>query len=115
MEEGFFALYYTGVAGTGFGLFILSRGIITGVDVGGGTYDGDYRVDQAAGTLDGELKFNVPPGLPLVTGHPAQANSFTLSIPLKLPVNLGGEKPLTVQTPTGPVNVVVKKLRDLPA
>ena len=115
MEEGFYAIYYTGVAGTGFGLFVLSKGVITGVDVGGGTYDGEYQVDRESGTLDGELKFNVPPGLPLVTGHPAQAEAFILKIPLKLPVNLGGEQPMTVQTPTGPVNVVMKKLRDLPA
>ncbi len=41
MLNGFYSVYYTGGTGSGFGVIVLKDGIVTGVDVSGGLFDGD--------------------------------------------------------------------------
>lgn len=114
MREGFFSIFYTGRAGTGLGLVALTKGSIVGVDAAGGFYDGDYESNDDNSVLIGMLRLTVPPGVVLVTGNQPQSQSFTLNIPLQLPADFAtSQKPLMVQTSTGPVNLILKKIRDL--
>ena len=112
--DGFYAIYYTGFAGSGFGIVVIAKGTISGADASGGTFDGEYEVDNGTGELDGEVRVNVAAGMPLVTGAAPQGQPYTFAIPMKMPSYLGGGDPITVNTPTGPVNVTFKKLREIP-
>ncbi len=114
MKDAFYAIYYTGVAGSGLGLLAFTRGIVIGVDVAGGRYDGEYSENEATGTMEGKLKLTMPPGVPLVTGGPASQEPYTMEFPVSLSADLGGESPVQVNLPTGPVNVIFKKLREFP-
>lgn len=108
MIDGFYGLYYTGHAGSGFGVIVMHAGGIHGVDVTGGVFSGHYKIE--AELVVGEVSLQVPASTPLVTGGPPQPNPYSFAIPLRLPLNLGGGTPLLVQTPTGPVNVSIKPL-----
>ncbi len=112
--EGFYAIYYTGRFGSGFGVLVLKEGIITGADAAGGFYDGEYSTDEGTKNLKGTIKMTVPPGVPLVTGIPAGQQSYTLEFPISAPLDSIEQKLLRVETPTGPVNVNLKKIRDFP-
>ena len=108
-----YAMYYTGKAGSGHAVFVMSNGVIAGADVAGGVLDGTYR-DAGKETYEVSATLTVPAGTWLVTGKVADQQPFTQEISACLPTNLGGGSPVTMQTPTGPVNVVFKRLRDIP-
>ena len=115
MREGFFAIHYTGKAGSGHGLMALSRGVIVGVDAAGGVYDGEYESEGDQAPLTGNLQLKVLAGVSLVTG-PTVEHEVTLEIPLYLAGDFAtSDKPTTVKTTFGAVNVLLKKLRDLPS
>jgi hypothetical protein len=113
--DGFYALYYTGRVGSGFGVIVLKGGIVTGADVTGGLYDGQYTIKQDKGVFEGTIKLTLPPGISLVTGGPPTQETFTQEFPISLPLALDSKHPVQVQTPTGPINIVLKKLRDFPS
>ena len=49
MNEGFYAIYYTGIASSGLGLLAFKSGTVVGVDAVGGTFDGQYSINEEAG------------------------------------------------------------------
>lgn len=115
MIEGFYSIAFTGAAGSSIGILVLTNGIVTGADAGGATYDGSYVENAKTGSLDAEVTMNAPAGVaPVQTGIP-------LSTPVKIPINtafprdLGAEKPVRIETPIGPINIVFKKIRDFPS
>jgi hypothetical protein len=112
MLDGFYALYYTGRVGSGFGVIVLKGGIVTGADVTGGVYDGQYTIKQDRGVFEGAIKLTLPPGVSLVTGAPPTQESVTQEFPISLPLDLDPKHPVQIQTTTGPVNIVLKKLRN---
>jgi hypothetical protein len=112
MTSGFYSMAYTGAVGTGFGLIAMSRGVIAGADVAGGMYDGTY-VEKASG-IDFKMTMRLPAGIiPVQTGVPL-TQPMTLPFDALLPSDLGAEKPLLLQLPLGPINVIFRKVRDLP-
>lgn len=115
MNEGFYAIYYTGIASSGLGLLAFKSGTVVGVDAVGGTFDGQYSINEEAGKLEGVLTLKIPAGAQLVTGGPALPEPFTMEFPLSLPLDLGDGKTVQVSLPTGPVNVVFKWIRSFPA
>ena len=106
-------MYFTGSAGSGHAVFVMKDGIVAGADTVGGVLDGTYK-SASEGYLDVTVTLTVPPGAWLVTGAVAGDQPMPQEIKARLPENLGGGNPVTVQTPTGPVNVIFKRLRDLP-
>jgi hypothetical protein len=115
MDEGFYSIAFTGVAGSGFGVLVLQAGIVVGMDAAGGAYDGRYDVNRAAGTVALDIVLTVPAGVTLVlTGVPLQS-SLQLPIKVSLPSPLAGERTVRVDTHLGPVNVIIRKLRDFPS
>lgn len=111
--NGIYAMYFTGVAGSGHAVFVMKAGLIVGADAVGGVLDGTYN-DIGNGNLDVSITLKVPAGTRLVTGATAGREPFAQQITATLPENLGDGLPIGVQTPTGPVNVVFKRLRDIP-
>jgi hypothetical protein len=114
MIDGFYAIYYTGVSGAGLGVLVVNNGIIVGADMVGGRYDGTYTQNKTTGNYDGKIRITIPPGGSLVTGVVVGAQPFQMDVTATLPPDLGGEKPVRIETPTGPVNVIFRKLRDYP-
>jgi hypothetical protein len=112
MLNGFYALYYTGRTGSGFGVIVLKDGIVTGADVSGGLFDGEYTIHEDRGVFEGTIRMPVPPGISLVTGAAPSPNPYTQQIPISFPLDLNQGKPVLVQTSTGPVNLILKKIRD---
>ena len=113
MDNALYAMYFTGVAGSGLGMVAFLDGVVAGADATGGIIDGTYKVDDA-GKLVGSVKMSFPAGATLVTGGPVAADPFSIAFPLVLSPDLGDGSPILVKLPTGPVNVIFKKLRNLP-
>ncbi len=112
MISGFYSMAYTGAAGTGFGLIAISKGVIAGADVAGGLYDGTYI--EKPSTIDARLTMKIPSGaIPVQTGVPL-TEPMIVPFDVSLPSDLGDEKPLLVQMPLGPINVIFKRVRDVP-
>jgi hypothetical protein len=111
--DGFYAMYFTGAMGSGNGVLVLREGVIAGADSAGGTYDGKYVAIDDGRFLEGSVTLKIPAGATLVTGAAAGSIPQSFEIPLRIPSNLGGERPLPISTPTGPVNIIFKRLRGL--
>lgn len=114
MINGFYAIYYTGATGSGIGVIVINDGVIVGADMVGGRYDGNYTQSAIAGIYDAKIRITIPPGGSLVTGAIAGPQPLFMDVNITLPENLGGEQPVRIETPTGPVNVIFRKLRDYP-
>ena len=110
--NGIYAMYFTGVAGSGHAVFVMKDGIIAGADAIGGLLDGSYT-HVGEGNLEISVALKVPAGTSLVTGAVAERAPLTQQITTILPTNLGNGVPIGVQTPTGPVNVIFRRLRDI--
>lgn len=113
MLNGFYSLYYTGTVASGFAVIVLEDGVVTGADVTGGLFDGEYTINQEKSVFEGTIRMTVPAGISLVTGAPPSQTAYTQDIPLSLPLDLNQGRPMLVHTSTGPVNLNMKKLRDL--
>lgn len=111
--DGIYAMYFTGTVGVGHGVFVLKDGVIAGADAIGGVLDGTYE-DADEGNLTVSITMTFPPGALLVTGAVADQEPLTQQISATLPVDLGNGKPIELTLPTGPVNVIFKRLRALP-
>ena len=110
--DGIYAMYFTGNAGFGHAVFVLKDGVLVGADAVGGVLDGEYKI-----TDQGEIKFSInltiPAGASLVTGVHAGNEPLTQLIEGNLPHNFSNGNPIALRTPTGPVNVSFKRLRNL--
>lgn len=111
--SGIYVAYYTGAVGSGFALILMKSGVIAGADAGGGVISGSYA-DEGDGLIELDITLSVPPGTQLVTGAIAGEQSIAVEIRAKLPANLGNGTPLPLQTSTGPINIIFKRLRDVP-
>ena len=111
--NGIYVTYYTGVSGTGHALFAMKDGVIVGADAVGGMLDGTYKhIDNSRI----ELSINLAslPGTTLVTGKVVENSSFVQEISGKIPENFANGNSIPIQTSTGPINAIFKRLRDLP-
>ena len=110
--EGFYSLNFRGAASFGVGIVALHAGLVAGADIGGVLYDGTYNETDTNLVLDMEL--TVPPGASLAQGTAPR------TLPYKVPFHVTIDKaaietsrPVLVQMPPGPVNVIIKRLRGL--
>jgi len=115
MFEGFYRITFTGHFGSGFGVLVFQAGVIAGADVAGAVFDGTYTEKLATYVVDFQVTMNAPAGItPVQTGVP-------IAVPISLPINgsllkneIDSDVPTLLETPLGPVNVLFKKIRDLP-
>lgn len=109
--EGFYVVYYTGVAGFGHAVLVINDGVVTGADATGGVYDGAYKV-AASGSFSIEVVLTVPAGTTLVTGQ-TLPEAFSQTIKADLNQSFANGQPVPLQTQLGSVNVIFKKLRGI--
>jgi hypothetical protein len=111
--SAFYLMRYVGTAGQGAGAIYIGKGIVVGVDVVGGKYDGSYT--EMGGRLKGRVTLTAPTsGAHLVTGQTVGGGqSFALEF--DLPHDFANGRPQTIIGVGGrPVQVTFEKLRDLP-
>lgn len=110
--DGFYVAYFTGSAGSSMGLFAFREGTVTGADVGGMHYDGDYVVDETRAVIEGKITYVILPGHSLITGVQAGSDPIRVDFPLELPTGFADGRVLALPTPSGVVNARFQKLRD---
>ena len=114
MITGFYRIAFTGTAGSGFGMLIFHAGNIAGADVAGATYDGTYTEIPTTNDVNYQVTMAAPAGVaPVQTGIP-------LAAPATIPISgtlrqddVESGRPVLLQTPLGPVNIIFSKIRDL--
>jgi hypothetical protein len=114
MKEGFYGIWFQGPAGQGAGIIVLDTNTVVGIDVGGVEYDGEYSYNSRSDMLDLNVKATVPPGVWLVQGVPPQQRPYSFDIIASVPRDLGREHAVTVETPFGPISLIMKKVRNFP-
>jgi hypothetical protein len=111
--SAFYLMRYVGTAGQGGGALYVGKGIVVGVDVMGGKYDGSYT--EKGGQMKGTVRLTAPTaGAHLVTGqNVAGGQSFDLHF--DLPADFANGRPQIITGVGGqPVQVTFEKLKDLP-
>lgn len=109
--DGFYAAYFTGATGNSFGMFVFQDGVVVGADAGGGKYDGTYTVAPDAERLDATIEFTLPVGNFSITGAAATAEPLTISVALSLPTKFTASDVHRIETPIGPINAKLDKIR----
>jgi hypothetical protein len=109
--DGFYVAYLTGRGGNSVLLFAIKSNTLVGVDVGGMKYDG--HVEQVAnGAVAFHIEYVVSPGTPLITGVGSVASLTPVALDFNVPANFADGVIVSLQTPFGPVNAKISKLRD---
>lgn len=103
-------MYFTGRSGSGHAILVMKDGVIAGADACGITFDGTYK--PSGETIHVSLNMTVPPGVTLVTGAVAGQEPMTQELETALPVDFADGNAVPVKTPTGPVNVIFRRIRD---
>lgn len=109
--DGFYVAYLTGRGGNSLLLFAIRSKTLVGVDVGGMKYDGNVEVAPNGG-YSFHVEYVVTPGTPLITGVGSVASPTPVSLDFNVPTNFADGVIVSIQTPFGPVNVKISKLRD---
>lgn len=108
--DGIYAIYFTGSWGSGHAVFVAKDGVVTGADAAGCTLDGTFhRSGDEMIHLD--VALGIPAGGVLVTGFQNGREGDTQRITATIPADFGGGQPVAIDTPTGPVNVLFRRLR----
>lgn len=109
--DGFYVAYLTGRGGNSLLLFAIKSEKIVGVDAGGMKYDGHVH-PAADGGFSFHIEYVVNPGVTLITGSGGVASATPVSFDFKVPTNFSEDVVIGVQTPLGPINAKISKLRD---
>jgi hypothetical protein len=105
--EGTYGFVYCGAEDIGIGVFSITGNSVTGRDFAGGSYVGT-ATENADGTINLKLSFNVPAGVGLVQGTAPQELPYTKVIEGKYPPLFGDGEPVEASMP--PVRIMVKRL-----
>src|SRR4051812_1698795 len=112
MIDGIYSINFRGAVTWGQGMLVLQKGAVTGADAAGVMYQGQYSESNEAIVLD--LVMTVPPGALLVQGTPPRATAYNVPFKATVPkTSIENSQPVLVSLPPGPVNVIVKRLREL--
>jgi hypothetical protein len=112
-KEGFWLVEYRTQFGEGIGVIVLDTGEVIGGDNAGGTWDGNYGVDEN-GKLMANFTVNLPPNVfSTVTGH-CSPSGFSESYSVELPKTMGDPRTYQLKTGLGVIDVTFKKVRDFP-
>ena len=111
--DGIYAVYFTGIAGVSFAMFILSNGVLAGGDAGGGVYDGEFALSRAGDSWEGAVRFEIPVGHSTITGLSATTEPLRLDVPIKLPMEFSNGQIVRIETQAGPLNVKFVRIRKL--
>ena len=109
--DGLYAIYYQGMAGPGLAQIQLHDGKITGADITGGLWDGEFAVDVADVFISCRVTITLPSGIALATtGEPPKADEAR-DMHFRLPVDFASKPYVELILPIGRVNVRFQRLR----
>ncbi len=109
--DGIYVAYLTGRGGNSVLLFAIKSKTVIGADVGGMKYNG--HIEQLPnGGFSFHIEYVVNPGTPLITGVGSVASATPVALDFNLPTNFADGVIVSVQTPFGPVNAKISKLRE---
>jgi len=111
--DGIYAAYLSGKTGSSVGIFLFKGGAVSGADIGGAIYDGEYVTSQDGLYIVGTLTMDAPQNTPLITGTSAVGPNSKMAIPLRLPTSFSENDVFKIETPAGPVNAKFRKIRSL--
>jgi hypothetical protein len=113
-KEGFYLVQYQGQSGYGAGMLVLDTNMVVGADPLGGRYDGTYTYNPATRSLDIVATITIPPGVWAVNG--LAATNQPVQFPLSVSIPQGHLQGFRhrAQTPAGPIDLVLTKVRDFP-
>ena len=112
--DGIYSVTFRGAADWGMGLLMFHRGVITGADASGVTFDGTYRDSDDSSAISAQVKMTVPPGTMLVQGFTSGSEAEEIPFSVRIPKNsMERQDPVRIELPPGPVNAIFRKLRDL--
>lgn len=110
--EGIYKVAYRGWFGQGSGDYRLENGKITGLDVGGGAYDGSYQWNEHTCSVD--LDFDIRLLVPNVLVQDGKMRSAGEAVRLRLSIpwhTLG--QPFAVNLPVGPLMLTVTRAHEI--
>lgn len=110
--DGFYSALFSGKAGEGSAMFILSNGLLVGADPLGVLFDGSYVADGNGG-FTGRVTVKAPPNGELVQGVTTGPDGLVYDVGVEIPSDFEARPFLTLTTPIGPVNFTLKLLRTL--
>jgi hypothetical protein len=110
--DGIYAAYLAGAMANGFGLLLFRNGRIAGADASGVIFDGSYIEDNGS-SLSIALNVKSPPNIPLIQGGISGPQGDIYELKIHLPLNFAEKDFTRVETPRGPVNARLTKLRSL--
>ena len=108
--DGIYAIFFTGSEGSGHAVFVAKDGIVTGADVFGATLDGTFT-PSGNKMIDLDINLGIPAGVMLVTGYFNNDSATTHRITATLPANFSNGQPVAIDTPSGPINAIFRRLR----
>lgn len=112
--DGFYSGFFSGAGGEGFAMLTFREGLLVGADPLGVVFDGHYALNAEAKRIEGSVTVKVPPNADLVQGVKVGVAGMEYKVPFSLPANFDSEPYICIETPLGPVNVRLEKLRQWP-
>jgi hypothetical protein len=109
--DGIYAAYMTARAGNSILLLVIKDSKITGVDVGGLKYDGQFKETEKG--FHFSVVYLIPAGATLITGSLPPTSPQHIPLELDLPKDFANGQTIRIETPLGPLNARFEKLRDL--
>lgn len=109
--DGFYAIYYHGMAGPGLAQLQLVDGKIIGSDTTGGYWDGEFAVNSVEGSISCKVSVRLPRGAVLATTGEAPKGEEANDMLFKLPLDFATKEFVSLDLPIGKINVRFQKLR----
>lgn len=110
--DGFYSAYMSGRESNGFAVFVFRKGNIVGADPMGAKFDGRYR-ELPTGGMEGTVTVSLPPGGNTIQGATSGPDGISYDVKLSLPTDFSQRECMRIETPLGPVNVKLVRLRGL--
>jgi hypothetical protein len=110
--DGFYIAYLSGKNGQGLAMLVFREGRIVGADAGEVIYDGQYA-ESPDGTIPVTLSLKFPPNASLIQGGTADPKGEEAQVNFRMPPDFSSGKFFRVETPRGPVNARLLRLRGL--
>jgi hypothetical protein len=114
MLDGFYVGYMSG-QGYGVVLFVFKGNSIVGVDAGGVKFDGNFEKDGETKEYRGKVTVSAPPNIELIQGIRTGDTGLKYDVSFALSENFTELPFARIDTPLGPVNIKLEKVRDLGA